>query len=65
MEALVPLLDQLFTETDSEKRKQVEATLDQAGFTLLIIIIAQENEKLFFLLLQVITSPLSMDPQSK
>lgn len=31
MESLLPLLANLFTETNAEKRKQIEATLDQAG----------------------------------
>lgn len=62
METLLPLLGTLFTETDSQKRRQIEAILEQAGMISSGIII--EPEKLLTLLLQVIVNPLNMESQS-
>jgi hypothetical protein len=62
MESLIPLLEVLFTETNVEKRRQAEETLDKAGNSVPHNLI--DRDKLFALLLQAIANPLNLEQKS-
>ncbi|MDR3548032.1 MAG: hypothetical protein P4M11_07175 [Candidatus Pacebacteria bacterium] len=65
MEEIIPLLGALYTETNADKRREIESTLQHAGTFLCDKPFRLDQGKLLGILLQVVVSPLNVEPMSK